>query len=143
MPAATSPKAERARARAAERRAHAAAHAAQQLATNTSPERDLEGDVAASAGEANNAWHECRQNVRKCDEAASVPSYADRYEKKDAAEDAARYAKLAERAADAAEEHLASAQHAAARLASEDKELAAAGMDWGTTFAGWTRRGRR
>jgi hypothetical protein len=142
VPAATSPKAERARGRAAERRAHDAAQDAHALALSIAPDRDVEGAVAQSAGEANNAWHECRQNVRKCDEAASVPSYADRYEKKDAAEDARTYARLAERAADSAEEHLQSAQAAADRIEAQDRELAAAGMDFRSTLAGWTRRSR-
>jgi hypothetical protein len=128
--AATSPKAERARGRAAERRAYAAAQAAQRLALSESPDGDLDGDVAMSAKEADSAWHECRRHVHKCDEAARVPSYADRYEKKDAAEDAARYAKLAERAADSAEEHLQSAQRSAPRRSTEDKEPAPSGGGW-------------
>jgi hypothetical protein len=139
---ASAPAAERRRAREAERRAHDAAQAAQRLAGTVSPDRDIEGDVATCAQEAHEAWHRCREHVRKCDEAASVPSYADRYERRDAAKDAAQYARLAERAADAAEEYAQSAAHAAARLEAGDAEMAAMGADWGTTFRGWSSRRR-
>lgn len=135
--------AERTRARAAERRAHAAKQEAHTLAMRVSPDRDLEGTVAACAADAEQAWRQCGREVRLCDEAARVPPDADRQERKDAADDAKRHAARAEHHASMAEIAAQGAAWAEQQFQAEDRELARSGAQFGPTYRGWTGRGGR
>jgi hypothetical protein len=130
----------RRRAREAERRAGAAADRANRLAAGVSADRDLEGDVARCAGEAAAAHGKCRQEVRRCDEAAHPDPYADREERRDAAQDAARHARHADLYADEAEMAADGAEWAAKQIEAGDREMAGIGADWTTTYRAWRKR---
>lgn len=106
-----------------------------------SPDRDLEGDCARLVAEAQTAHKRAGEETRKCDAAArDVDPYSDRMERRDAARDAAGHAKRAEMHADEAELAADGVEWTAQQIAAGDREMAAMGGDWMTTFRGW--RGR-
>lgn len=130
----------RRRARAAEQRAAGAVTRARQATIGVSVDRDLEGGVAQCVADAEDAHRRCGEMVRKCDGAARVDPYADRFERREAARDAERYARLAEQAADAAELAADGAEWHARQIEAGNREVARIGADWLTTYHGWRRR---
>lgn len=130
----------RRRAREAERKASAAKDRAHRAELSVPADADLDGSVAQCAEDARKAHERCGGHVRKCDEAARVPSYADRFERRDAAEDVGRHARAAEQAAEAAELAADGAEWAAKRAQATEAELQSFGASAGATLAGWMRR---
>lgn len=123
-------------------RADREAERARSIAATVSVDADLEGDVARCVADASQAAAHARDAAHKCDNAAVVDPYSYADERREATNDARRYASAAEHAADAAKLAADGAKWAADRANNAERELASYGAKIGPTYRAWLRRGR-
>jgi hypothetical protein len=111
----------RRRAHEAERAAHAAYQEARRAAAGVSSEAETFAEARQCAQDAERAWQRCGERARLVNDACRVPPYADRYELRDAAQDAQRHVRHAELASHEAVIAADGARRAAKRAGVSDR----------------------